>query len=84
MAEDPDNIVLHLLGELRHDNLQLRQEINGQFAQLRPELQDMSKELRAVSQMARGKSVLGRYAALEVDDRLEAIEKRLNALEHHS
>jgi polyhydroxyalkanoate synthesis regulator phasin len=69
MAE-PDNLTLALLRELRAElerQDQARRALERRFDHLR----------EAVT----GESVLGRYAAAEVEERLEGIERRLAALE---
>jgi len=66
---EPENLVLMVLRELRQDNLLLRQEMQTGFARLDARMDEMNKRMDAVSQAQRGESVLGRYAALEVDDR---------------
>jgi uncharacterized coiled-coil DUF342 family protein len=83
MAE-PDNLVLSLLREMRT-------EITREFKDVRTQLREMDARLVAldskvdnVKQVAFGESVLGRYAAAEVEERLAEIERRLQALETRS
>ncbi|HEX8166041.1 MAG TPA: hypothetical protein VF601_09670 [Beijerinckiaceae bacterium] len=69
MAE-PDNLILALLRELRAEldrQDKARRALEARFDNLR--------------QAVNGEAVLGRYAAAEVEGRLEEIEKRLAALE---
>ena len=73
MAE-PDNHTIRVLQEFRTEFREFREEsrdnfsaINGRFDSLR--------------QAINGESVLGRYAAAEVEDRLADLEKRIVALE---
>ncbi|KUL95584.1 hypothetical protein DK26_10770 [Bosea sp. WAO] len=73
MAE-PDDLILPLLREMRAENAAFREEV-------RTDLTEIKKRLENVRQAAFGESVLGRYAAAEVEERIEAIEKRLAALE---
>ena len=73
MAE-PDNLVPVLLRELRAD-------MDQRFAQADTRFDRLEKRLENVRQAAIGESVLGRYAASEVEERLERIDKRLAALE---
>ena len=73
MAE-PDNLVPVLLRELRAD-------MDQRFAQADTRFDRLEKRLENVRQAAIGESVLGRYAAAEVEERLEPIDKRLAALE---
>jgi hypothetical protein len=73
MAE-PDNHTLHLLREFREDFREFRHE----FSEFRARTDERFEEL---VRLFAGESVLGRYAAADVEKRLEAIEKRLGALE---
>ena len=73
MAE-PDNLVPVLLRELRAD-------MDQRFAQADTRFDRLEKRLENVRQAAIGELVLGRYAAAEVEERLERIDKRLAALE---
>ena len=69
MAE-PRNLTLALLRELRAEldrQDQARRALENRFDNLR--------------QAVTGESVLGRYAAAEVEERLNRIEDRLSALE---
>ncbi|GJE61796.1 hypothetical protein [Methylobacterium trifolii] len=83
MAE-PQEIILPLLREMRAEmrdgfsriDLKLEQH-DGRFDKLEPRFDNLRQ---AVS----GKSVLGRYAAAEVEERLEALERRMEALETRS
>jgi tetrahydromethanopterin S-methyltransferase subunit G len=76
MAE-PDNMILPLLREIRA-------EINGRFDSQDQRFERIEKRLDAMHRAINGESVLGRYAAAEVDERLDDIEKRLAALEGRS
>ncbi len=73
MAE-PDNLVLVHLREIRT-------EMNARFDKVDERFDRLEKKVENVKQAAFGESVLGRYAAAEVEERLEQIEKRLTALE---
>jgi hypothetical protein len=73
MAE-PDNLVLALLRELRHDML-------DRFGRVDAKLEELTKRIDSVGLMARGESIMGRYTVAEVEDRLEKIERRLAELE---
>ncbi len=69
MAE-PDNLTLALLRELRSEldrQDKAREAVERRFDNLR--------------QAVVGESVLGRYAAAEVEERLEKLEQRITALE---
>jgi hypothetical protein len=43
--------------------------------------QDVTERFKSLHQAINGESVLGRYAAAEVEERLTDIEKRLSVLE---
>ena len=73
MAE-PENHTLRLLREFREEFRAFRDRTDGNFQSIRERLEN-------IRQAGIGEGVLGRYAAAEVDERLEAIEKRLAALE---
>ena len=55
--------------------------MDQRFAQADTRFDRLEKRLENVRQAAIGESVLGRYAAAEVEERLEPIDKRLAALE---
>ncbi|KAA5599867.1 hypothetical protein [Blastochloris sulfoviridis] len=80
MAE-PDNLVLSLLREMRGDMSSMRAEMAAGFKSVESGIADLEKRIDSVKQAAFGESVLGRYAAAEVEDRLAEIERRLAALE---
>ncbi|MDC7784567.1 hypothetical protein PQJ75_12090 [Rhodoplanes sp. TEM] len=78
---DPENHTIRLLREIRSaiealddkvDRLNDKVDRNG------VEITDRIEKLR---KLAFGESVLGRYAAGEVEERLEAVEQRLSDLE---
>jgi hypothetical protein len=71
MAE-PDDIVPILLRELRAD-------MNRQFEEIRASLREQGKKLDNVRQAAFGESVLARYATAEFEERIERLEKRVEA-----
>jgi polyhydroxyalkanoate synthesis regulator phasin len=73
MAE-PSDLILPMLREMRAEGTAFREEMRSDMAELK-------KRLETVRQAAFGESVLGRYAAAEVEERMEAFEKRLAALE---
>jgi len=69
MAE-PENLTLALLRELRA-------ELDRQDEARRA----LERRIDNLRHAVVGESVLGRYAAAEVEDRLATLEQRLNALE---
>ena len=67
---DPDNLILVKLRELRAELARQDQRLQG-FAKRQT---DMSRALE-------GETILARYAVAEVEERLQAIEARLDRLE---
>ena len=73
MAE-PENHTIRVLQEFRTEFREFRQESRDNFSAIN----DRFDSLR---QAINGESVLGRYAAAEVEERLAALEKRIVELE---
>jgi tetrahydromethanopterin S-methyltransferase subunit G len=73
MAE-PENLIVPLLREMR---LEMKRE----FADVKGRLDHLESRFDNLKQAVNGESVLGRYAAAEVEQRLGSIEERLAALE---
>jgi hypothetical protein len=73
MAE-PQDIVVPLLREMRT-------EIRAGFERVARKLGEHDVRFDNLREAVNGESVLGRYAAAEVEERLAAIGKRLTALE---
>ncbi|HSI41151.1 MAG TPA: hypothetical protein VLA00_11450 [Xanthobacteraceae bacterium] len=71
---EPDNSIFKLLREIRL-------EMQGGFKEHALRFQALDKELGGLKSAVHGESVLGSYAAAQFDDRLSAIEKRLDRLE---
>lgn len=78
---EPDNFILKLLREIRT-------EMNERFDALGKKLDthdvrfdSLDRKIESLKQAMHGESVLGRYATAEFEDRIEAIEKRLERLE---
>ncbi len=69
---DPENQTLHLLREFRQEFKDFRKE----FSEFRVSTDERFDEFARA-----GESVLGRYAAGDVDKRLQALEKRVTKLE---
>lgn len=78
---EPENFTHRLLREIRAEMTGHFESLRTDIAGLRDEVRENTKRLENVRQAAFGESVLGRYAVAEVDERLEAIEKRLTDLE---
>jgi len=75
MAE-PENLILVHLQEFRV-------EMKDGFSKVDERFDRLEKRIENIKQAAFGESVLGRYAAAEVEERLEH-ERRLDALEGRS
>ncbi len=73
MAE-PVNHTLHVLREFR-------EEFKEFVAKADQNHEDLKQRIENLRQAAFGESVLGRYAAGEVEERLSALEQRVSALE---
>ena len=71
---DPGNHTLHLLREFRQEF----KEFHKEFSEFRASADERFDEL---VRLFAGESVLGRYAAADVDKRLQALEKRIGKLE---
>jgi len=82
MAE-PDNMILVLLREMRAEMNARFEEVREEFSRVESRF-DRLERRENIRQAAFGESVLGRYAAAEVEERLERIEKRPEALEGHN
>ncbi|MFK8250739.1 hypothetical protein [Ancylobacter terrae] len=74
---EPDNFILKLLREIRA-------EMNQRFDANDKRFDAVDAKLESLKQAMHGESVLGRYATAEFEDRIEAIEKRLDRLEKRS
>lgn len=73
MAE-PDNLVLSVLREMRRD-------IDHRFDGVDEKLASQDKKIESIRQALQAETALGRYAVVGVEERLEAIEKRLDDIE---
>lgn len=73
MAE-PGNHTLHILREFREEFRAFRDQTAANFDDVRSRMDNLR-------QAVNGESVLGRYAAAEVEERPGEIERRLTALE---
>jgi polyhydroxyalkanoate synthesis regulator phasin len=72
--DEPENHTLRLLREI---GAELQSFRTGS----RQDMDDLKERIESSRRFAVGESVLGRYAAAEVDERLDALEKRISALE---
>ncbi|MGD9738241.1 MAG: hypothetical protein AB7O56_02935 [Bauldia sp.] len=72
--DEPENHTLRVLREMRLLFERLNEKVDRNHDELRSRMDNIRQALN-------GESVLGRYAAAEVEERLEAIELRLSELE---
>jgi polyhydroxyalkanoate synthesis regulator phasin len=79
---DPGNFVLSLLRELRSDIRDLDNKVDRGLHDVDQRFDKLDKKLENIRQASFGESVLGRYAAAEVEERMEALEKRVSQLEN--
>ncbi len=78
---DPQDMILPLLREMRAEMTSGFLEVRRKFDAVDARFDRLEKRFDNLREAVNGESVLGRYAAAEVEERLEAIEKRLAALE---
>ena len=78
---DPENRTLHILRDIRAAIKAVDQKFERRFETTDAKLDDLRSRLDNIRQAIAGESVLGRYAAAEVDERLDSLEKRVAALE---
>jgi polyhydroxyalkanoate synthesis regulator phasin len=85
---EPDNHTLRLLREIRSQGEDTRKDLddlrngfNGLRRDVTQGFEHISERLEHLTRLVTGESVLGRYAAANVDERLDALEKRVTALE---
>lgn len=80
MAE-PENQTLHILREIRTAIQKMEAGMDSRFEGVGKRFDEVTSRMDNIRQALNGESVLGRYAAAEVEERLDAIEKRIAALE---
>ena len=80
MAE-PENHTLHLLREIRGAIGTLDTRVDSLDTKIDRNHEELKRRVENIRQAAFGGSVLGRYAAGEVEERLSAIESHLSVLE---
>lgn len=78
---DPENHTLRLLREIRSSIEALGLKVDQNQVDQARKFDQVIDRLESLRQAAFGESVLGRYAAAEVEERLAAIERRLAMLE---
>ncbi|MEL6059587.1 MULTISPECIES: hypothetical protein [unclassified Methylobacterium] len=80
MAE-PQDMILPLLKEMRAEMRAGFEHVDRKLEEHDARFDKLERRFDNLREAVNGESVLGRYAAAEVEERLEAIEKRLSALE---
>ncbi len=80
MAE-PENQTLRVLRDIRNAIKAMDGRIKALDLKVDRNHVDLGTRIDNIRQAAFGESVLGRYAAAEVEERLEAMEKRIKTLE---
>lgn len=80
MAE-PQDLIVPLLREMRAEMKAGFERIDHKLEVDGVRFDRLERRFDNLREAVNGESVLGRYAAAEVEERLEAIEKRLAALE---
>ncbi len=78
---DPHVMIIPLLREIRASVTAGFDRMDRKFAEHDARFDKLEKRFDNLRQAVNGEPVLGRYAAAEVEDRLDAGEKRLSALE---
>src|ERR1700730_14997720 len=78
---DPENQTLRVLRDIRGAIESMDQRLGGLSDKVDKNQEDLRSRLDSLRQAINGESVLGRYAAAEVEERLESLEKRIAALE---
>jgi len=74
-------MIVPLLREMRADIADSRDDARAGFAAINARLDTRERRFDSLREAVNGESVLGRDAAAEVEERLDAIERRLAELE---
>ena len=61
--------------------IELREAMKAGFDRMEERFTKLETRLESVKKAAFGESLVGRYMAAEVEERIEALEQRLSALE---
>jgi chaperonin cofactor prefoldin len=84
MADEPENLILVLLREMRQHMDNRFDGVEARLGNVEASQSALGKRFDAVKQAAFADSLLGRYAVAEVEERLEDLTRRLEALEGRS
>ncbi|TXN65760.1 hypothetical protein FV228_15435 [Methylobacterium sp. WL18] len=80
MAE-PQDMILPLLREMRTEIHSGFERVDRKLEEHDTRFDKLERRFDNLREAVNGESVLGRYAAAQVEERLDALEKRLAALE---
>jgi len=80
MAEPQDQVLPHLR-DMRTEMQTSFADVRRRFEAVDARFDRLERRFDDLQEAVNGESVLGRYAAARVEERLTAIEKRLTALE---
>ena len=80
MAE-PENQTLRILRDIRPAIKSMEQRLDKRFETADRKSDDLRSRIDNLRQAINGESVLGRYAAAEVEERLGTLERRLEELD---
>jgi len=81
---EAESMILPPLREIRAEMNRRFDSVDSKLSAHDGRFDRLEGRLDNVRQATIGESVLGRYAVAEVEERLDAIEKRLAALEHQN
>lgn len=80
MAE-PENVTLRLLQEMRAEIRDLGTKFNGLDSKFDRHHAELVSQIKNLTEFIPGESVLGRYAAANIEKRVESLEQRVKTLE---
>jgi hypothetical protein len=78
---DPQDMIVPLLREMRSDIAASRDDVRAGFATINARLDKLERRFNNLREAVNGESVLGRYAAAMVEERLDARERRMAEIE---
>jgi polyhydroxyalkanoate synthesis regulator phasin len=78
---EPTDMIMPMLREMREETRQGFDDMRSRLDGLDERLRAVEKLVKAQREAFEGESILGRYAAKEVDERLSTLEQRVAALE---
>jgi hypothetical protein len=81
MAE-PTDMIVPMLRELRDEIRQGFKSNDARFVEMRAQINDLAKRMDVQREALAAESLLGRYSALHVEERLETLERKVALLEH--